>query len=253
MQPRKQAISLTKKESLCVENKKQNGEAMNSSYESSLDQSMDARMQPRKQATLTVGNNESFDKSSILDRSGIDRSMYRNRKSIMPKRFDVDDSDREVQKLKDCGLSKDNIDEIREAFELYENPKNRRVNMRDFCDALFSFGFDDKYPTMYMVMEKICDEYPNGILFEQFVKELNRKLGERSTKREINKIFELFDKKKKGFLSVEDFRLVAKEIGETMSDEAITQLLKDASEKNEDQIGFNEFYELMVRNSEFGV
>lgn len=57
--------------------------------------------------------------------------------------------------------------------------------------------------------------------FDQFLDAITSKLGDKESKEGISKIFDLFDDDKTGSINLNNLKRVAKELGETMSQEEL--------------------------------
>jgi centrin-1 len=68
------------------------------------------------------------------------------------------------------------------------------------------------------------------------------------TQNGINKIFDLFDDDGSGFVNVNNIKRVAKELGETMSQEELIEMLERASSNNK-EISREDFYNIMTKKT----
>ena len=65
------------------------------------------------------------------------------------------------------GLTEDEIEEIREAFALFDTDGHGRIDPRELKAAMSSLGFEAKNPTIYaMIADLDTHENSNGIDFE---------------------------------------------------------------------------------------
>ena len=86
-----------------------------------------------------------------------------------------------------------------------------------------------------------------GITFDEFIKAIEKKLGNKDTKEGIRNIFNLFvDDPDHDVITFNDLKKISKELGENMSDEEIREMLERAS-KNGKELTFEEFYEIMKK------
>ena len=154
-------------------------------------------------------------------------------------------SKRPVKKLERPGLNGDEIEEIREAFAMFDTDGSGKIDPKELKAAMHSLGFDKKSATVY---EMICDleELGREVDFDDFLDSISNKLGNRETPDGINRIFDLFDEEKKGVISLNNLKKVAKELGETMTDEELNEMLSRAS-SNGEQITREDFYNIMTK------
>ena len=147
------------------------------------------------------------------------------------------------------GLTEDEIEEIREAFALFDTDGNGRIDPRELKAAMSSLGFESKNPVIYaMIADLDTPENASGINFEHFLESITAKLGNKESKEGIARIFDLFDDDKSGSINIHNLRRVAKELGETMSADELKEMLERAA-SNGDEISFEDFYFIMTKKT----
>merc|ERR1711934_1135113 len=122
------------------------------------------------------------------------------------------------------GLTEDEIEEIREAFNLFDTDGSA------------------------MIADLDTPENASGINFEHFLESITAKLGNKESKEGIARIFDLFDDDKSGNINIHNLRRVAKELGETMSADELKEMLERAA-SNGDEISFEDFYFIMTKKT----
>lgn len=145
------------------------------------------------------------------------------------------------------GLTEEEVEEIREAFSMFDTDGSGRIDPKELKAAMHSLGFEKKSPTVY---EMICDLEERGteVDFDEFLDAISSKLGNRETREGIDRIFDLFDDDKSGTISLNNLKRVAKELGETMSMDELKEMLSRAS-SNGDEITREDFYNIMTKRA----
>merc|ERR1712216_436593 len=115
------------------------------------------------------------------------------------------------------GLTEDEVEEIREAFNLFDTDGSGTIDPKELKVAMQSLGFESKNPTIYQMIADLDKHGAGHIDFEEFLDAITSKLGDKETKSGISKIFALFDDDKTGTISLKNLKRVAKELGETMT------------------------------------
>lgn len=92
------------------------------------------------------------------------------------------------------------------------------------------------------------DRLGSSIDFDQFLDAITDKLGDKETRRGIEKIFELFDEDGTGSINLNNLRRVAKELGETMSVDELNEMLERAA-SNGSEITREDFYTIMTKRA----
>lgn len=148
---------------------------------------------------------------------------------------------------KKTGLTDEEIEEIKEAFTMFDTNGNGTIDPKELKAAMNSLGFEKKSPTVY---EMICDleNMGNEIDFDDFLEAISNKLGNRETRDGINRIFDLFDDDKSGSINLNNIKRVAKELGETMSIDELKEMLQRAS-SNGEEITKEDFYNIMTKKN----
>ena len=76
------------------------------------------------------------------------------------------------------------------------------------------------------------------------------RLAGSDTKEDIQKIFELFDDDKTGYISLQNLKRVARELGETNMDDAeLLEMIERADTDHDGQISSEEFYVIMTQKT----
>ena len=65
----------------------------------------------------------------------------------------------------------------------------------------------------------------------------------------MKKVFALFDDEKSGFISIKNLRRVVKEVGESIDDSELQEMIERADVDNDGLISEEEFYAIMTRKS----
>ena len=145
------------------------------------------------------------------------------------------------------GLTEDEIEEIREAFSMFDTNGTGAIDPKELKAAMHSLGFEKKSPTVY---EMICDLESEGAEcdFENFLEAISSKLGNRETRDGIERIFDLFDDDRTGSINFNNIKRVAKDLGETMTNDELREMLQRAS-TNGDEITREDFYNIMMKKA----
>merc|ERR1719436_1607379 len=89
----------------------------------------------------------------------------------------------------------------------------------------------------------------SSINFDDFLDAISSKLGDKETRDGINKIFDLFDDDKTGSISLKNLKRVSKELGETMTEEELREMIERADSNGDGQITPEDFYNIMTKKT----
>lgn len=147
------------------------------------------------------------------------------------------------------GLTEDEIDEIREAFNLFDTTGSGTIDPKELKHAMQSLGFDSKNPTVFRMIMELDRDMTGMIEFDQFLDAITSKLGDKETREGISKIFALFDDDKSGAITTKNLRRVAQELGETMSEEELREMIERADSMGNGEISVEDFYMIMTKKT----
>ena len=91
------------------------------------------------------------------------------------------------------------------------------------------------------------DKNKTGTLdFPEFLGIMCTRMADRDSKEELAKVFRLFDEDGNGVISFKNLKRVCKELGETMTDEEMIEMIARADTKDDGQITLDEFYNIIT-------
>lgn len=73
--------------------------------------------------------------------------------------------------------------------------------------------------------------------------------SDRDTREDIMKVFNLFDDDQTGKISLRNLKRVAKELGETMTDAELLEMIERADADQDGEISPEEFYAIMTKRT----
>ena len=157
-----------------------------------------------------------------------------------------------TKKVEKPGLSTEEVDEIKQAFDLFDTKGTGKIDPKELKAAMQSLGFGNKNPIIYQLIADLDTpeaEKNGGISFDDFVDAVNDKLGDKESKEGIRRIFDLFiDDPKANTITLTSLKKVSKELGENLSDEELKDMFERSS-KNGVELTFEEFYDIMIKKS----
>lgn len=143
------------------------------------------------------------------------------------------------------GLTEQEIEEIREAFNLFDVDGSGTIDPNELKEAMKSLGFDTKNQTIYQMISDIDKDGKGYINFDEFLDALTVQMSTSDSKEDILKVFNLFDDDQTGYITLQNLKRVAKELGETMTDAELLEMIERADSDQDGQISPDEFYAIM--------
>merc|ERR1712146_240550 len=147
------------------------------------------------------------------------------------------------------GLSEEQIEEIREAFNLFDADNSGAIDVRELKAAMRALGFEVKKEELKKMISDI-DNGNGSIEFQEFLEMMTGKMGEKDTREDIEKVFKLFDDDNTGKISLRNLRRVAQELGENIDEEELQDMINQA-DRDGCEINIDEFYRIMKKKGNF--
>merc|ERR1711904_470044 len=101
-----------------------------------------------------------------------------------------------ARKYERPGLKQDEIEEIKEAFDLFDTDQSGEIDPKEMKAAMQSLGYESKNETIFTMITELDKDGNASLSFEEF-----------------EKVFRLFDLESKGHISVRDVARVSRELG----------------------------------------
>lgn len=76
---------------------------------------------------------------------------------------------------------------------------------------------------------------------------MESKMMDTDVKEEVLKVFKLFDDENKGSISLANLQRVAKELGEKLSDEELTEMIEEADSNGDGLVNQEDFMKIMKK------
>eukprot|EP01095_Lingulamoeba_sp_RSL-Kostka_P009014 TRINITY_DN3077_c0_g3_i1.p1 TRINITY_DN3077_c0_g3~~TRINITY_DN3077_c0_g3_i1.p1 ORF type:complete len:158 (-),score=70.54 TRINITY_DN3077_c0_g3_i1:68-541(-) len=147
--------------------------------------------------------------------------------------------------MDDSGLSQEHLDELKDAFSLFDKDGDGKITTKELGIVMRSLG---QKPTDAKLNEMIAavDEDRNGTIeFEEFLKMMVKKMNTAETEDEVRAAFRVFDKNSDGFITAAELRYVLTNLGEKLRDDEVEELLSFADSNQDGVVDYNEFLTMM--------
>mmetsp|Transcript_69133 Transcript_69133/g.108216 ORF Transcript_69133/g.108216 Transcript_69133/m.108216 type:complete len:174 (+) Transcript_69133:66-587(+) len=146
--------------------------------------------------------------------------------------------------------------EIKEAFDLFDQDGTGTIEAKELKVALRALGFEPKKEELKKLVSDLDksgqasgQQRQEGYLdFNEFLEIMTAKMSEKDSKEQIQKAFQLF-KGPSGKISFDDLKMVAKELGETMSDEELMEMIKEADKDDDGEVSEEEFMRIIRKST----
>merc|ERR1711976_181171 len=147
------------------------------------------------------------------------------------------------------GLSVDEIEEIKEAFDIFDVDKSGAISVSELLKAMTTLGFDSKNPAIFNMINDMDNDGNGEIEFEEFLDMMTARISDKNTKEDLERVFKLFDEDRTGNISLDNLKKVARELGEDISEEELKEIILRADLDGDGLLTFDDFLEVIVKKT----
>ena len=147
------------------------------------------------------------------------------------------------------GLTEDEILEIKEAFDLFDTDGTGAIDPKELKAAMVSLGFEAKNQTIYQMISDLDADGNGAIEFRDFLDMMTARMSDKDTREDIEKVFRLFDDEKTGRITIKNLRRIAQELGETMDDAELNEMIERADSDGDGLVTLDDFYNIMTKKT----
>ncbi|KAJ2851764.1 Calcium-binding component of the spindle pole body (SPB) half-bridge [Coemansia brasiliensis] len=143
-------------------------------------------------------------------------------------------------------ISEDKLEEIREAFSLFDTNKDGYIDYFELKVAMRALGFDQRKDDVLRVLQQQGTPDGSKISLEGFTKVMSEMIAARDPTEEYKKAFKLIDENNTGLITVPNLRRIARELGENIAEDEIQAMIDEFDLDNDGGINQDEFIKIMM-------
>ena len=110
-----------------------------------------------------------------------------------------------------------------------------------------SLGFESKNGSIFQMLADLDADGSGAIDFGEWLALMTKRVNDKDSRANINKIFALFDDERTGFISIKNLRRVAQELGENVPESELQELITRADVDHDGLVSEEEFYTILTR------
>jgi len=142
------------------------------------------------------------------------------------------------------------MEELKEAFHLFDTNHSGGIDAREFKAAMRALGYEFRKQDVVNSFREVDKDISQVLTFEDFVRVVGPKMKDKNSREEIDKIFDLFDEDKTGRISFKNLKKIAYEVGESLSDDEIQEMISEADKTGDGLITKEDFFRVMKKRSD---
>ncbi|CAF1161135.1 unnamed protein product [Adineta ricciae] len=146
---------------------------------------------------------------------------------------------------KPIGLSIQQMEELRGAFNLFDRDRNGAISLAELKQVLIALNFQPTEKLLGKIMKEMDTDGNGSVEFDEFVKVM-RKVYERNfTDEEMRKAFACFDVDNSGYITVNELREVLGRLNHNVTEYRINEVLGEIDTDHDGKISFDEFARML--------
>jgi len=146
------------------------------------------------------------------------------------------------------GLSADEVQEVKDAFDLFDSDSSGAVSVQELVEAMQSLGLDQKNDAVFNMIKEIDTDGSGELEFAEWLEMMTARLTNKTPKADIEKVFKLFDNDRTGEISLDNLKRVANDLGEEVSNEELQEMVQRNDVDKDGAWTLDDFYAVMTSN-----
>ena len=146
------------------------------------------------------------------------------------------------------GLSADEVQEVKDAFDLFDGDQSGAVSVNELIEAMQSLGLEQKNEAVFNMIKEIDTDGSGELEFQEFLEMMTARLTNKTPRADIERVFKLFDADRTGEISLDNLKRVASELGEEVSNEELQEMVMRNDVDKDGAWTLDDFYAVMTSN-----
>ena len=148
-----------------------------------------------------------------------------------------------------CGdnepLSNDQIDELKEAFIVYDTDGDGAINSKELGYVLRTLGQNPTETELEDILLDADDDGNGTLDFTEFLFMMEARMKEIDHEAEMMSVFKVYDRDGNGTISADELKYMMMQLSEPLTDAEVDEFIRVADVDNDGQIDFEEFVKCM--------
>jgi len=146
------------------------------------------------------------------------------------------------------GFSDKEIDEFKEAFNLFDKDGNGSIDVQELKTVMRSMGATPTNAELRDIIREVDSDQNGTIEFNEFLTLMAKSKGKKSNpEEELREAFRVFDRDGNGLISHAELKEAMQTLGEPLSDEELKVMIDEADTDGDGQINYQEFITLFTK------
>jgi len=147
-------------------------------------------------------------------------------------------------------LAAEDYEELKSTFQVFDEDNSGTIDPAEINKVLEELGLDKRNPFILSLIHGLRDQN-KPVTFDEFLNIVASRVGETKTKDGLKRVFALFDKDENGTIDFEEFKVIAKQLHENLTDDDLLEMLHSTHINHKtatnEAIDFEEFYRVVSK------
>ncbi|XP_077987318.1 uncharacterized protein LOC144441926 [Glandiceps talaboti] len=143
-------------------------------------------------------------------------------------------------------LTEKQIQEFKEAFALFDKDGDGHVTSKELGTVMKSLGHNPSQDELQEMIREVDTQGNGSIEFDEFLLLMAKKIKEQDDDDDLREAFSVFDKDGNGFISASELRHVMMNLGQSMSEDEVAEMIREADTDGDGQVNYEEFVSMMT-------
>lgn len=142
--------------------------------------------------------------------------------------------------------SDEQVEVYREAFHMYDKNGDNKITLDEFGDVIKNLGLSTSKDQLKTLMKEIDLDGNGEVEFNEFAIWMSIKQSDKNQiSMDLENTFKIFDENGDHFITGEELKSVMNRLGQKLTDEEISLMIKEADTDGDRKVSYKEFVHLM--------
>lgn len=143
-------------------------------------------------------------------------------------------------------LSQEQLEELKEAFSMYDLDGDGVITTRELGSVMRTVGLNPTEAEILNFIKEADTDNSGSINFEEFSVMMVDKMRNIDSEEDIIEAFKVFDMDNKGYITVHELRHIMTNLGEKLTDQEVTDMMREADGDGDGVINYEDFVKIMT-------
>ncbi|XP_041449033.1 calmodulin-A-like [Drosophila obscura] len=142
-------------------------------------------------------------------------------------------------------LTPDQIEEIREAFQVFDRENKGCITCKELGTVMRSLGQNPTEAELYDLIDEIDLDGDGTIDFSEFLHMMSHRMQDIGSEESLLQGFKIFDRDGNGYISTLELKTTMMMLGEKVTDEEVREIMAEIDQDRDGRISYAEYLSAM--------